>query len=476
MITQPHSTLSAVDDASLSKVHWRMVLTAGMGFFTDAYDLFIIGTVTTLLAREPSWNLNNFKIAFLNGGSLIAAALGAIFFGYCADKFGRKKMYGIEVLILFFGAIFSALSVYTGSFILLLIFRIFVGFGIGGDYPSSAVIASEYSNRKNRGYLVLLVFGMQALGLIAGPLIASFLLWLRIKLNVPSFDNVDICCILLGLGAIPAASVFYLRRRLAETPRYLLHAQATEVSHVVSRIAGHKETVIPLKKIIQQKLLSRKWLLCLIGTAGAWFLLDVSFYGNGISTPMILDKINPISNDPVLHDKGLLIHTLLSAMMFLFFALPGYLLAAKNVDRIGRKPLQIGGFIMLAICYGAIAFIPEVSQKLWLFILFFGLGFFFTNFGPNTTTFLIPSEIFPTNIRAQGHGISAAVGKMGAFIAAFGFPLLLNHANVSDPHKGFHITFVIITIVCVLGCVFTLLIPEMNQKSIDDSEQYEEAS
>src|SRR5690606_34232092 len=106
--------------------------------------------------------------------------------------------------------------------------RILVGLGIGGDYPSSAIIASEYAPQHRRGFLVLLVFAMQAMGLVVGPLLASVFL-------LTSLPHELVWRILLGLGAIPAASVFYLRRRVQETPRYLLSKETpVAVSRVLS--------------------------------------------------------------------------------------------------------------------------------------------------------------------------------------------------------------------------------------------------
>ena len=195
------------DEQSLNRFHGRIILAAGMGFFTDAYDLFIIGIVTAILA--PLWNLSPTQISFLNSAALASAALGAIFFGWLSDKFGRAKMYGFEILVLFFGAILAAFSL---SFVWLLVARLIVGFGIGGDYPSSAIIASESANRQNRGLIVLLVFGMQALGLIVGPLLASLLLALHIPHHI-------LWRLLLGIGAVPAASVFYLRRKISDASR-----------------------------------------------------------------------------------------------------------------------------------------------------------------------------------------------------------------------------------------------------------------
>lgn len=144
-IEKAESLVLELDEQKLNRLHWRMVITAGMGFFTDAYDLFVIGVVTTLLM--PLWQLTSSQIALLNSASLASAAFGSMIFGWFADKWGRKKMYGVEVFILFIGALLSAFS---PSFVWILISRIIVGIGIGGDYPTSAVVASEYANRKNR--------------------------------------------------------------------------------------------------------------------------------------------------------------------------------------------------------------------------------------------------------------------------------------------------------------------------------------
>lgn len=443
--------LEALDEQPLKKHHLRMVITAGMGFFTDAYDLFIIGVVTTLLI--PIWHLTITQIAFLNGISLAAAAFGAVVFGWLADKLGRKKMYGIEVLILFFGALGSAAA---PSFTWLLISRIIIGFGIGGDYPTSAVVASEFSNRKNRGFLVLLIFAMQALGLIVGPMIAA----LFFALHMPSAVAWRL---LLALGAIPALSVFYLRRRIAETPRYLLSKNKIEapfeVSRVVSDLTGYQDQV-PAARFQAQKLFSSKWMKCLFGTAGAWFLLDVALYGNGVSSMMIMNAISPHTT--------LLTHTLLSTLLFLCFALPGYWCAAKYVDRIGRKRLQLLGFFAIAICYLGIALIPNINNYLWAFIGLFGLSFFFINFGPNATTFLIPSEIYPTNIRARAHGISAAIGKVGAFLGALLLPFLLKVTSLE-------LTMAVLAIISILGMLVSFLVPEMKATSLEASEIIVEA-
>ncbi|HEV2614106.1 MAG TPA: MFS transporter [Gammaproteobacteria bacterium] len=436
-------TAACIDEENVKSFHWRIIFTAGMGFFTDAYDLFIIGVVTTLL--RPLWHLTTWQLATLNGASLAAAAFGAIIFGTLSDKLGRKKMYGIEVAILFTGAILSSLA---PSFWFLLAARIVVGFGIGGDYPSSAVIASEHSHRKNRGFLVLLVFAMQAIGLIVGPLFASLLLYLHIPYEL-------VWRILLAAGAIPAASVFYLRRRIQETPHYLLtQSIPREVSRVIADLTDTSKRYEQLT-FLKQSFLTKRWLTCLFGTASAWFLLDVAFYGNSVSAVLLLKALNPSGH--------LLFSTLVPAVIFLLCALPGYVLAAYFIDHLGRKFLQSLGFVMMGTAYLIISMIPHPTEHIPLFLAVFGMSFFFVNFGPNTTTFLIPSEIFPANLRAKGHGISAAVGKLGAFVGVFLLPPILERHGLST-------IFHLLAIVSFTGVLVTQLIPEMAGVGLESSE------
>ena len=198
-----------MDEAPTSRFHRRTVIISGVGFFTDAYDLFVIGTAAALVATQ--WHLSTNQTSWVTGAAILGAFVGAFAFGRVADVIGRKKVYVSVAVIMIFGAVASALA---PSFIFLVIARLVLGLGIGGDYPVSAVFMSEYSNRHDRGRLVGLVFSMQALGLIVGPLVALILLSSGIG------DSLT-WRILLGLGAVPAAAVVYLRSKMPESPRYL---------------------------------------------------------------------------------------------------------------------------------------------------------------------------------------------------------------------------------------------------------------
>jgi len=202
------SAFASLDDAKPNRFQMKIMFVSGMGFFTDAYDLFVIGIVVKIVTDQ--WHLSTTQVSLLSSTTLAASAVGALVFGRIADIFGRKKMYGIEVLILAAGAIASAFS---PNITWLIIFRIVLGIGIGGDYPVSATIMSEYSGRASRGRMVGLVFAMQAAGLVVGPLVAVILL-------AAGLDHNLVWRLLLGVGAIPGLAVFYLRRRIHETPRF----------------------------------------------------------------------------------------------------------------------------------------------------------------------------------------------------------------------------------------------------------------
>src|ERR1700723_1883365 len=230
-INTRQSDFSEMDNAGVSKEHWKILFISGMGFFTDAYDLFIIGVVMALLKQE--WHVSAVADRLVTSSALLAAAFGAIIFGRVADMLGRKRIYGYEVLVLAAGAIASAFS---PDIWWLIGFRIILGIGIGGDYPVSATLMSEFSGKKNRGMMVSLVFAMQAAGLIVGPLLAAAFLASGVSKDL-------VWRLLLAFGAVPALAVFQMRRHMAESPRYLLatgqHADAhAAAGHVLGEGSG----------------------------------------------------------------------------------------------------------------------------------------------------------------------------------------------------------------------------------------------
>ncbi|HLQ54363.1 MAG TPA: MFS transporter, partial [Streptosporangiaceae bacterium] len=364
--------IAALDEASISKFHMRAVLVSGMGFFTDAYDLFVIGIASALITAE--WNLSSGKLALLNSTMLAAAFLGAFVFGRFADLAGRKRVYWMVAAIMIVGALGSALS---PSYWVLIAFRFLLGFGVGGDYPVSAVLMSEYANRKDRGKLVGMVFSTQALGLIVGPLVALTLLGAGLS------DDV-VWRTMLALGAVPAAAVIYLRARMPESPRYQIQVQgkaeqaAAQITDFTDgQVSGNGAGGLRHEMGLRAFLTDRHYLILLAGTAGTWFLLDYAYYGNTISTPQILSLISP--------NASTMMKIALQLAIFVVAAVPGYVLAIARLDKIGHRRLQLTGFAMMAACFAIIAVVPGMTTMVVPFLLVYGVSYFFTEFGPNMT-------------------------------------------------------------------------------------------
>ena len=440
--------LSALDEASISRFHLRAVLISGVGFFTDAYDLFVIGVAASLIGQP--WQLSSARLAALNAAMLGAAFAGALVVGRVADLIGRNRVYWLVAVIMVVGALGSAAA---PSYWVLIGFRVILGFGVGGDYPVSAVLMSEYANRRDRGRLVGMVFSAQALGLIVGPAIALLLLGAGVSGNVT-------WRVLLGLGAVPAASVIYLRRRMPESPRYQAQVQGRHAAaaEAVARFTSGAVTGAPTPALrhemrLRAFLTNRRWVITLAGTAGCWFLLDYAYYGNTISTPQIIKLISPHSSVTTA--------IALQLAIFVIAALPGYLLAIAWLDRIGHRRLQLTGFGMMALCFAIIGLVRGMTTAVAPFLLVYGISYFFTEFGPNVTTFVLPSEVFPVTMRATGHGISAGVGKLGAFIGVFLFPVL-------QTSLGLRGTLLLTAGVAAGGLLLTRVLPEPAQRSLEE--------
>jgi MFS family permease len=182
--------------------------------------------------------------------------------------------------------------------------------------------------------------------------------------------------------------------------------------------------------------------------------MDFAYYGNTVCSPLVLSAIAP--------KASLISRTLMQLAIFAIAAAPGYLIAAALIDRMGRKSIQMLGFFMMAMTFAAIAFIPGIDKLLIPFLILYGISYFFTEFGPNATTFVYPAEIFPVLGRTTGHGIAASAGKLGGFAGVFLFPILMHW-------RGLLAAEAVAAGVSVLGIVVTLtMLPETKGKSLEE--------
>jgi len=447
----------AIDSLKLTFNHLKIWYTAGMGFFTEAYDLFNITAVLIILGANslPGFIIahNAFITGALASSSITSAVIGQLVFGFLGDRVGRKRVYGVEALLMMIGAILSAMS---PNIYYLIAFRSIMGIGIGGDYPMSATIMSEYSNTKDRGKLIALVFANQGLGSLAALAVGIG--------SVIAFPPGIAWRIVALVGAIPAATVIYLRRKTPETPRYslLVKGDVKEAQRAASFLGADLGNEKVKAETFSLGSFLRKYGLLLLGTTSTWFIVDMALYGTGTYQGVITSSIlGPASS----LEKAILYAGLPYIIGFF-----GYFTAVAAMDRLGRKTIQTQGFIMMSIIYGAVVATSIASgTKItgfiipsWAAMLLYGLSYFFIDFGPNTTTFVIPAEVYPVRYRTTGHGISAAAGKLGAAVTTFLFPELLLSIGVRGILE-------MLAIVSVVGAVITVaLVKESKQKSLEE--------
>ncbi|MEM0129098.1 MAG: MFS transporter [Thermoplasmata archaeon] len=462
--------LQTLDEAHVGRFHLRSILVAGIGFFTDAYDLFVIGlAIPILVAQYEGGVLQAIPIGLLASAALIGAVLGPVVFGLLADRWGRRRVYLVTLSILIVGAVGGALSVPAFGLTtigVLTLWRFVLGIGIGGEYPLSAAIVSEYANRRNRGRLIASVFAMQGFGLLTGAAVSLAVVYGTASLDVA-------WRIILGAGAIPAILTMYFRLGLPETPRFsLAQGRREEAARTVDRIAGTEGSTAasaapagdgappPLRP--RWGTILRTYGTLIAATAVSWFLVDAAFYSTNIFNPVILSHIGFAASagaSALAQVRALAIGNVLLALIA---AVPGYWAAVYWIDRVGRRPLQAIGFAVMAIAFALLALVygPLVAV-LPVFLVVYGLTFFFGNFGPNTTTFVYPSEVFPTSFRTTGHGIAAGAGKAGAVVAVILFPTLL-------ARFGLPWFFGLLAAGAAAGAAVTVLVlPETSQRTLE---------
>ncbi|GLJ42651.1 hypothetical protein SUGI_0884140 [Cryptomeria japonica] len=512
--------LTALDVAKTQLYHFTAIVIAGMGFFTDAYDLFVITTVTKLLGRIYYYEDGASKpgtlpanvLSAVNGVALCGALAGQLFFGFLGDKMGRKSVYGMTLVLMVVASIASGLSFgSTAKSVMtsLCFFRFWLGFGIGGDYPLSATIMSEYANKKTRGAFIAAVFAMQGFGILAGgivSIIVSAAFNAKYKAQPFKLDHKGstvsqadfVWRIVLMFGAIPAGMTYYWRMKMPETARYtaLVERNAKQAAADMSRvlqvdIIEEQENITrnaerePLYGLFSAEFMKRHG-LHLLGTTTTWFLLDIAYYSQNLFQKDVLTAVGwlPASTEMNAIEEVYRVGRA-QCIIALCSTIPGYWFTVALVDRIGRVTIQLLGFFFMTVFMLALA-IPYYHWRGTAcgdkfcngnhaaFVALYCFTFFFSNFGPNATTFIIPAELFPARVRSTCHGISAAAGKAGAIVGAFGFLYASQSTHSKEVTQGYHkgigikASLILLGVTNAMGFFLTLLIPETKGRSLED--------
>lgn len=427
----------------MSKSLFKVLALSGAGVFMDGYDLFIISVALLLIA--PAFHATTLDISAISSAALFGAVFGAVLFGNLADRLGRKKLYVVDLI---FFIVFGALTAFSQNVWELVIFRFLLGIGIGADYPISASYISEFVGNKHRGKILAAVFSFQGVGLLCAVGVSIALIPL----------GADAWRWMLLSGVFPAIVALTARTKMPETPRwYLSHGQAEEAQKVMHNCFGCE---IPTEKlsVVTEKVSLRELLLSpyakrVFFSSVSWFLVDMGVYGIGILTPTFIHSIYG-SSTPILASA------LTTGELYIFAGF-GYLSAIALIDVVGRKRLQIIGFLGMALpLLTAALLFNSLSFSILLVLL---AGFYvFENLGPNTITWIYPVELFPTRLRGTGHGIAATVGKIGAVFATFVLSIVLLS-------WGSTYMFVLVSVACLAGAGLTAILGiETKRLPLDD--------
>jgi len=218
--------------------------------------------------------------------------------------------------------------------------------------------------------------------------------------------------------------------------------------------------------------------LHLLGTTSTWFLLDIAFYSQNLFQKDIFSAIGwipPAKTMNAIEEVFRIARA--QTLIALCSTVPGYWFTVALIDKMGRFAIQLMGFFFMTVFMFALA-IPyhhwTLSENRIGFVIMYSLTFFFANFGPNATTFVVPAEIFPARLRSTCHGISAAAGKAGAMVGAFGFLYAAQPKDKSLADKGYPAgigvknSLLVLGVVNFLGMCFTFLVPESKGRSLEE--------
>lgn len=429
----------------VSRFHYFLLITAGLGWMFDSMDTGIISFVLPVLMK--TWKLSPEQVGTIGSIGLIGMAIGAILSGTIADLFGRRKIFAATLIIYSFATGLCGLSWNYES---LLVFRFLVGFGLGGQLPVAVTLVSEFSPIKHRGKFLVLLESFWAIGWLLAALI-SYIIIPRFSWHAAFY-----------IGSLPALYVFYLWKSIPESPRYLASkgklAQAEAIVKVIEAQSGVSRTTTELapqpisqtpSNLAVKELFSNKFIRRTIFLWLLWFGVVYAYYGIFTWLPSLLTL------------KGFpLTKTFEYVMIMTLAQIPGYFSAAYLVDKVGRKPT----LSIYLICTAIFAYFFGQSSNVQTILLMGSLMSFF-NLGAWGIVYTYTPELYPTHARATGSGWAAGFGRIGGIIAPVVVGLMIGFYHLSS--QSVFLMFAAVLILTALNVI--ILGEETKGKPMDET-------
>ena len=427
--------VSRVQRLPIGKFHYTLLWVIGLGWMFDAMDTGLISFILTTMADE--WQMSAAEKGWVVSITFVGMAIGAVFAGGLADRIGRRTVFAMTLLIY---SLATALCAFAPNLTWLLLFRFIVGLGLGGQLPVAVTLVSEYIPAHVRGRFIVLLESFWGLGWLVAALMSYFV--------IPNYG----WHIAFLLGGLPALYVFMILKKVPESVPYLINrgriAEAHALVQKLERQCGVEvieqievkavtdKQSVSFRQLWSGPLARRSLMLWLI-----WFGIVYSYYGIFTWLPSLLVK------------QGYSIVQSFEYVLIMILAqLPGYVVAAWLVEKLGRKP-TLAGFI--ALCAMAAYFFGQANSV--NMIMFWGCLMSFFNLGAWGVLYTYTPEQYPTNIRAFGSGWASAIGRMGGIVA----PLVVTHMMVMN--NGFSHIFIMFTVVLLSVALVIVLLGEETQ-------------
>ncbi len=434
-----------LDRLPWSRIHTRIVLILGIAFVLDGFEVSVYGSVLGTLVTL--WHMGPVQASSLLSIFLVGMFGGAYLFGYLADSLGRKRLFIVTLLIYSLATVASALSWSYGS---LALFRLITGFGIGGEYAAVNSAVQEFIPSNRRGFMSGLMPATWDLGTVFASLVTLFALAL-----LPPQIGWRVAFL---LGALIAVFVAIVRRRLPESPRWLVSEGREAEAEAITRTfestakAEHGLSLLPPPEAATaietgpRDSFLRHYGRLIRGyprrVALAWvlnFSQAFPYYAAFSLIPVIL--IKTYHYEPKMVPLALTILTALGTV--------GVIVMSWLADAWGRRQSVIASYGMaglLAIAVGVVASRGALTASLFLILI--AVMYFFA-FAAAGVVYITTTEIFPTNVRASGIGSAVAFGRIGAMIGPIALTLMLR--------SGLTLAFVVTGLVLLAGAAMEVV-------------------
>ncbi|MDT7767408.1 MAG: hypothetical protein QOI30_396 [Mycobacterium sp.] len=400
-----------LDRLPWSRFHWRVVIGLGGVWILDGLEVTMVGNVSSRLTEPDSGiHLTPADIGIAAAFYIAGACLGALFFGHLTDRFGRRNLFMLTLVVYLTATVATAFAFAPWYFF---IARFFTGSGIGGEYAAINSAIDELIPARVRGRVDLVINGTFWLGSAAG---AAGALVLLDTSNFPANIGWRLA---FGIGAIFGIFVLIVRRNIPESPRWLfIHGRDQEAERIVGEIEGdvQRQTGQPLPepqghplKVRQRQTISFLEIAKVAFTLyprrailGVALFIGQAFLYNGVTFNLgtLLTGFYGVDAGKV-------------PLFYILWALSnffGTLVLGRFFDTVGRKPmitLSYVGSSLVAVVL-AVLFVTRVGG-VWTFIAVLAATFFFASAGASAA-YLTVSEIFPMETRALAIAFFYAVG------------------------------------------------------------------